>query len=100
MERGRREPRTQAERQRAADAASALLVIEALGLPGTGAAEIDRGACEEVLRRARERGVVPHASALGRYSAERAALGADIHPERDLAGLLPCGPKPEAARRR
>ncbi len=68
-----REPRTEAEWQRAADAASALLVIEALGLPGTGAAEIDRGACQEVLRRARERGVVPHASALGatRPSARR-----------------------------
>ncbi|MDP9487798.1 MAG: hypothetical protein M3Q49_18760 [Actinomycetota bacterium] len=84
-----REPRTEAEWQRAADAASALLVIEALGLPGKGAAEINRGACEDVLAHARERGVVPRASALGRYMAERANVGASIDPARDLDGLPP-----------
>ncbi len=95
-----REPRTEAHWQRAADAASALLVIEALGLPGKGAAEIDRAACEDVLAHARERGVVPRASALGRYMAERANAGASIEPARDLAGLPPRRAKPGAARRR
>lgn len=82
-------PRTREEWQRAADAASALLVLDQLPLTGSGADEIDRAACEDVLRCARERGIEPRASALGRYLAERASLGAAIEPVRDLAGLPP-----------
>lgn len=84
-----REPRTPEEWQSAADAASALLVLEAVRVPRAGAVEIDRRRCEDVLAYALKRGVTPHASALGRYVAERAALGASIDPDRDLAGLPP-----------
>ncbi len=52
-------PNTWEEWQRVADAARALLVIEAVRVPSPGAVEIDRGACEDVLARARERGVAP-----------------------------------------
>ncbi|MDP9438449.1 MAG: hypothetical protein M3P49_06870 [Actinomycetota bacterium] len=100
MERTRREPGTQEEWQRAADAASALLVIEAVRIPNPDAVEISRGACEDVLRRARELGIEPSPSALGRYAAHRAALGVPPDPERDLAGLPPRRAKPRAARRR
>lgn len=84
-----RDPGTREEWQRAADAASALLVLAELHLAEESAQDIDRAACEDILRRARERGIEARASALGRYAAERTALGASPDPERDLAGLPP-----------
>jgi hypothetical protein len=87
-------PVTLEEWQRAADAASALLVIDAVRLqplPGNPrAVEIDRARCEEVLTRAREEhGIEPKANALGKYVAERAMLGVPPDPDADLRGLAP-----------
>lgn len=75
--------------RRAADAASALLMIEAVQNPRAGAVRIDRERCEAVLERARERGIVPRPNALGQYVATRAALGSPPDPDSDLRGLPP-----------
>ncbi len=98
---GRRSgPNTREEWQRAADAARALLVMEAVRIPIPNAVEVDRSRCEVVLAQARERGIEPRLSALGRYAAERTALGVPPDPSRDLAGLPPQRQMPDASRRR
>jgi hypothetical protein len=87
-------PGTAEEWQRAADAASALLVLDAVRirpLPGDPrTVQINRERCEEVLARARrEHGIEPRPNALGQYVAERAMLGISPDPDADLQGIAP-----------
>lgn len=84
-----REPQTADEWQRAADAASSLLVLEALQIPPPGTVRICRAKCEEVLARAHELGIEPRPNALGQYVAERAAYGTRPDPDADLRGVPP-----------
>lgn len=82
-------PRTEAEWRRAADAASALLIIEAVRVPRPGAVHIDRAKCEAVLARAHEQGIETRPNALGQYVAERAKRRLPAWPDDDLRGLAP-----------
>lgn len=89
MTEDQREPTTMGEWRRAADAASSLLVLEAVRRPSPGSVEISRRRCEEVLERACALRITPRPCALGQYVAERAEIDAPLDPERDLAGLPP-----------
>jgi hypothetical protein len=85
-------PQTLEAWQRAADAALALLVLDAVRIHPLphGAVEIDRDRCEEVLARAQAlHGIEPRPNALGQYVAERAMLGIPPDPDADLRGVAP-----------